>query len=307
MAGSHSNPMMPENHAYPAHTGIPGASGSGRLRFSRCLVFLALFLVVLIGSGQRRFPGESFNDAQPDAFQPREFRPDAFTFVRVEFDSFDDWGYFGEKWKIDHPDADWNFSYRLQEITSLQVDQQGLTLRLTDPRLSQFPFIYMVEPGGISLTPVEIDALRLYLLNGGFMMVDDFWGDAEWNSFERMIRKVFPDKPIIDLTLEHEIFNIVFPLKETLSELPQIPNVGQGEDSRFTGVTWEPRKNPGARDVHYRAIMNDEGHIMVMICHNTDLGDGWEREGDAQYYFEEFSEKKAYPLGINIIFYAMTH
>ena len=192
-------------------------------------------------------------------------------------------------------------------MTSLKVNPQSLALELTDKKLKDYPFIYMVEPGGVMFSSDEVEALKDYLLNGGFMMVDDFWGDFQWQNFQAQMQKVFPDRPIIDIGLEHEIFNTVFPLNETLSELPQIPNVQTGYESQFTGVTWESRHNPGARDVHYRAILNDEGRIMVMICHNTDLGDGWEREGEDEYYFREFSEKKAYPLGINIIVYAMTH
>lgn len=245
---------------------------------------------------------------EPGWSHPQEFEPDTFTFVRVKYSSYDDrYSRWGEKWRIDYPEAEQNFTYRLNEMTSLKVNPQGKILELTDPELHSYPFIYMIEPGGLVFNLPEVDALREYLLNGGFMMVDDFWGDYEWDNFEREIKRVFPNRPIIDLTIEHEIFNTVFPLKETLNELPQIPNVGQGYESQFTGVTWEPRKGPGARDVHYRAILDDDDRIMVIICHNTDLGDGWEQEGVDEYYFREFSEKKAYPLGINIIFYAMTH
>ena len=153
----------------------------------------------------------------------------------------------------------------------------------------------------------EVAALRKYLLGGGFLMVDDFWGDYEWENFYREFKRVFPDREVFDLTLDHPIFNMVFPLKETLDELPQIPNVGTGIESEFTGITWEYNKGPGAEEPHYRGVADDEGRLMAIICHNTDLGDGWEREGASPFYFKEFSEKKAYPLGINIVFYAMTH
>ena len=157
----------------------------------------------------------------------------------------------------------------------------------------------MIEPGGIELFQAEVDGLRKYCLNGGFMMVDDFWSDREYEVFFREIKRVFPDRPIEELPLEHEIFHNVY----DLDEKPQIPSIGWAYD----GNTWEVRKGPSARDVHYRAIKDDDDRIMVLICHNTDLGDGWEREGENREYFEKFSVKKAYPMGINIVTYAMTH
>lgn len=231
----------------------------------------------------------------------QEFRSDVFTFVRVKYPSGRFFGW--EKWTIDYPDADLNLSYRLQQLTALKTHPDGRVLELTDKELWDYPFIYIVEPGDMSLTDGEVAALRRYLLAGGFLMVDDFWGDREWENFYREIKRVFPDREVEDLGLDHEIFNAVFPLKER----PQIPNVRQGTWSQHDGVTWEPDKEPGARDPHFRAIHDDKGRVMVVICHNTDNGDGWEREGENEYYFREFSEKKAYPLGINIIFYAMTH
>ncbi len=103
--------------------------------------------------------------------------------------------------------------------------------------------------------------------------------------------------------MDHPIFHCVFDIKETKNKL-QVPNIYLGVQSQYTGVTWE---RPDAKEVHFRAIFDDKERMMVMICHNTDNGDGWEREGKSEYYFHEFSEKKAYPLGINIVFYAMTH
>ena len=161
--------------------------------------------------------------------------------------------------------------------------------------------MYIVEPGGLMFLDEEVPIMRRYLLNGGFLMVDDFWGEGEWANFEREMKRVFPDHTIVDLSLDHPIFHIVFDIKETL----QIPNVRTGTYSQYNGgVTWE---REDAKEVHYRAIFDEKGRMMVMICHNTDLGDGWEREGENEYYFHEFSEKRAYPLGINIVFYAMTH
>lgn len=241
---------------------------------------------------------------------PDNLEPDQFFFVRIRYDSMGGGGWRwrgGEKWRTDYSDADLNFSFRLQELTSLRVDPDGLIRRLTDPDLYDYPFIYLVEPGLLVFRKAEQVRLREYLLNGGFLMVDDFWGQAEYDNFYYELKEVFPEREPQPLSLDHEIFRAVFPLNETLDGLPQIPNVRRGWLSQYDGVTWEPDKGPGARTPHYEGVFDDDGRMMVIICHNTDLGDGWEREGEDPYYFREFSEKQAYPLGINIVFYAMTH
>lgn len=233
----------------------------------------------------------------PDWTIDAEFERDTFTFVRVIYNT---WGR-GYGWRTDYPDSDLNFSFRLQQLTALQVDPDGRTMRLDDPELFDFPFLYMIEPGRLVFSEEEVQCLRRYCLNGGFLMVDDFWDDDEWDNFEREIKRVFPDREIYDVPLEHEIFHIVYDLKEK----PQIPSIGSAQRGRWDGVTWERGWN--TQTPNYRAIEDEQGRIMVFICHNTDLGDGWEREGEDEWYFTEFSEKKAYPMGINIVTYALTH
>jgi hypothetical protein len=160
----------------------------------------------------------------------------------------------------------------------------------------------MIEPGDIWLSDEEIVALRKYLLNGGFMMVDDFWGDWEWENFYRVIKQVFPNREPEELPIEHPIFHAVFDLHEK----PQVPSIGDAINGRDAGITWERRK-PGSKIAQYKQLKDDKGRMMCIICFNTDLGDGWEREGEDRWYFKEFSEKKAYPMGVNIVFYALTH
>lgn len=239
----------------------------------------------------------------PQWTNERGFEKDVFTFARIQYDSGyggRGWGRGGGGWSVDYRDADLNFSFRLQQLTALKVDPEGKVVRLTDPDLFNHPFIYIVEPGALEFSDEEVTTLRRYLLSGGFLMVDDFWGEAEWLNLYDEMKRVFPNREPEELKLDHPIFHCVFDLKEK----PQIPNFRTGEESQYTGITWE---RSDARTPHYRAIFDDKGRMMVIICHNTDLGDGWEQEGVYEYYFREFSEKKAYPLGINIVFYAMTH
>jgi hypothetical protein len=231
------------------------------------------------------------------------FEGDVFTFVRIKRGWKPTGSRFGGNWTTDTPDSDLNLSFRLQQVTSLKVNPDGLYLQLTEKELNQYPFIYMVEPGTLLLNDDDVTALRKYLLNGGFLWLDDFWGDSEWEGMEEELRKVFPDRNFVELQLDHPIYHCVFEIKAKY----QIPNYRVGEASQYTGITWETEHDGDVRTVHHRAIFDDKGRMMVLATHNTDNGDGWEREGENHYYFENFSEKTAYPLAINVIFYVMTH
>ncbi len=276
---------------------------------------LALFIVLAcFASAQRRYGGwgesyipghtqtarevPSHSTGTPTWTNPPAFPKDVFTFARIKRERR---GYSpGGSWSVDAPDADLNLSYRLQQMTSLRTDPDGRFLWLTDDKLFHFPFIYMVEPGSLYLREPEANALRKYLLNGGFLMLDDFWGEAEWEGMARELKKVFPDREFVDLPLEHPLYRSVF----RVTAKHQVPNVGLGTDSQYDGVTWE---RSDAREVHHRVIFDDQGRIMVFAAHNSDNGDGWEREGEYEYFFKNFSEKAAYPLAINVLFYVMTH
>ena len=230
---------------------------------------------------------------------------DVFTFVRVRYQRNPYGGGRGNCF-TDLPDSDLNFSYRLQQMTSIKVDPDGRVLSLTDPDLFDFPFIYMVEPGALLLEEAEVQALRKYLLNGGFLMADDFWGTREWNNFEREMKRVLPERQFSELPMDHPIFHCVFDLGTNKNAL-QTPNFWTGERSQFTGITWEVHDGEECDEVHIRGLTDAKGHLMVLACHNTDNGDGWEREGEYEYFFHQFSEKRAYPLGVNIVYYIMTH
>ncbi|MEN6427095.1 MAG: DUF4159 domain-containing protein [Phycisphaerales bacterium] len=276
----------------------------------RIILFAALAVAATATLAQRYYDSID-RGGVPDWQLDKEFVQDAFTFVRIQYSSGygerrggrgygRGYGRGGGGWATDFPDSDLNFSWRLHQLTSLNVNPTPIVLELTDPELVNYPFIYLLEPGRLVFDDAEVEALRRYLLNGGFLMVDDFWGEDEWYNFYYEIKRVFPDREPVELPLSHPIFHAVFDLKEK----PQIPSINVALAGRSQGITWE---RPDAEEVHYKAIYDDKGRMMAIICHNTDLGDGWEREGEDEWYFHEFSEKKAYPLGINIVFYAMTH
>ena len=232
----------------------------------------------------------------PDWELDEEFPEDVFTFVRVRYNSYGGWG----KWATDYPDSDLNFSFRLNQLTSLRVMPDPIILDLTDPAIFDYPFLYIIEPGGydggLNFMPDEVAALRHYIDNGGFVMVDDFWGEDEWQIFYQQIKLIFPDTEPVELPYEHPIFHCVYDLEKK----PQIPSIRPF----LSGLTTERYDAP---EPHYKAFFDDQDRLQMIICHNTDLGDGWEREGEDPRYFREMSEKWAYPLGINILFYAMTH
>ncbi len=234
-----------------------------------------------------------------------DFKHDVFTFVRVRYSSYGGYGRGGGGWRTDYPDSDLNFSLRLQQLTTMKVNPDPIVLELTDDKLLDYPFLYMIEPGALVFSDAEVAALRRYCDNGGFMMVDDFWGDAQYENLAMELKRVFPNREPAELPLSHEIFHCVYDLKEK----PQVPAIGSARRMADGDIaTWEQSwDGSDTRTPHYRAITDDEGRIMILICHNTDLGDGWEREGEDQWYFDEFSVKKAYPMGINIVTYAMTH
>jgi|ERR1043166_3239794 hypothetical protein len=290
-------------------------------RALRIFTILAVLLMAAFVFAQRGFRGggRGYGRAGMDGVRtPRElpsgstgtpnwtnapgFEKDVFTFARVHYTSGYR-GFSGGNWMTDTPDSDLNLSYRLQQMTSLKVDPDGRFIRLTDPELSDFGWIYIVEPGRLEFTDEEVGTLRKYLLNGGFLMIDDFWGEAEWENMEREIKRVFPERQFVDLPMDHPVFHCVFNLDGPKNKL-QVPNINIGRDSETSGITWE---RSDAREVHIRGIFDDKGRMMIIATHNTDNGDGWEREGESAYYFKNFSEKISYPLGINIIFYAMTH
>jgi hypothetical protein len=210
----------------------------------------------------------------------------------------------GGGWLTDYPLADIDLSIRLSELTKIAVsfDPTGhpnhLIVRLTDDELFHCPVIIMQEVGRLFLTEDEAARLRTYLLKGGFLWVDDFWGSYAWQVFESEIRKALPasDYPIVDLPKDHPMFRMMF----DLDHVPQIPGIGNW----FAGNTSE--RGADSAEVHARGISDQHGRVMVFITHNTDVSDSWEREGEDPQYFYQFSID-GYRVAVNAILYAMTH
>lgn len=229
-----------------------------------------------------------------------------FTFCTIMYDPArsEDLG-FG--WNTDYPNAGEHFMIRLEELTSIEIarDQFGqphqVNLRLTDPALFNYPYIFMSDVGTVDFNPVEQEKLREYLLRGGFLHVDDFWGDLAWEWWVDKISEVLPpdEFKIRDIPLSHPIFHIVFDVKE----VPQVPSIQHWE--RSGGRTTSERGSE-TDEPHIRGIWHGD-RLIVLMSHNTDLADGWEKEGENEQYFREFSVTKSYPMGINIVVYALTH
>ena len=226
-----------------------------------------------------------------------------FQFCRIVFTNnpFGD----GGDWSVDWPRADINLSIRLSELTKTTVgraptgEPSHLLMRLRDDMIFRCPFLMMTEVGSLYMNEEEAARLRTYLLKGGFLWADDFWGDRAWDVFEEEMSKVFPpsERKIVDLPLTHPLWRTQFEMKDGA---PQISAIGNWQ----RGVLSE--RGEESKDVHVRAIFDDHDRIMVLITHNTDFGDSYEREGDNPDYFYQMSVP-GYAFGINTLLYAMTH
>jgi hypothetical protein len=229
----------------------------------------------------------------------------AFTFCRVAYRQVRREP-MGQGWRTDYPDADRNLMLRLSQLTTtpIRTSPQGrpdhLIVELTEDEIFQCPFIFMSDVGTMALNTEEVERLRKYLLRGGFLWVDDFWGEYAWDRWVDEISKALPpsDYPIEDLPEGHMIFSALY----NVYSVPQVPSIQYWR--RSGGATSE--RGAGSAVPHLRSIKDENGRIIVLMSHNTDIADGWEREGEDEEFFLEFSPK-AYALGINIVLYALTH
>ncbi|MDX1674968.1 MAG: DUF4159 domain-containing protein [Longimicrobiales bacterium] len=267
----------------------------------RGTLLLAVLAVVSLygtapGAGPPAGPapqGVSADGAQASSSRT-ETVPHSFYFTRAAYTSGMSSGWRrGRAWSTDYPKADRQFLVVLRRVTNLDAPGRENAVRLDDPELRRYPFLYAVEVGHMELTDAEVEGLRDYLLAGGFLVVDDFWGSREWAAFERNIRKVLPGRPIVELPRDHPVFRAYYDIDEIV-QVPAVSNIRWGR-------TWE-------RDgyvPHVRGIFGEDGRLLVAINWNTDLGDAWEW-ADIPEYPLEYSTF-AYQMGVNLIVYAMSH
>jgi hypothetical protein len=249
----------------------------------------------------RRGGGRNFRGGIP----PNPDYDGAWMFCRIMFRNATDGD--GAGWSVDWPRADENLSMRFSELTRTLVsrapngDYNHALMLLTDaPTLSHCPFVMMTEPGGAYFDEDEAAGLRTYLQKGGFLWADDFWSDYAFEHWMNQIRKALPssDYPLMDVPLDHPLFHTLYDVQR----IPQIPSI----DFWYrTGGRTSERGSESA-EPHVRAISDRDGRILVVMTHNTDFGDAFEREGDSHEYFEAFAGP-GYAFGVDTLIYAMTH
>lgn len=262
-----------------------------------------IVLVATAGFAQRIwFGGYGYT---PPRFPTRHSFQGGFNFCRAMFQSNR-----REKrgWSTDYPGADLNFSTRLAELTKAPVtmrpDAEGadapdaVVVRLTDDALFKCPYILMEDAGTAAFSPDEVVRLREYLLKGGFVFASDYWGEWAREQLDEQFALVLPPGryPTVDLPLDHSIWRTLFNVT-TVPQMPSIQSWRRSGGNTDRGVIDPPSA---------RGIADERGRLMVVMLHNTDIPDGWEREGEDPEYFYRFSPD-AYAVGINIVLYAMTH
>jgi hypothetical protein len=206
----------------------------------------------------------------------------------------------------DYPAADNNFSVRLGELTKVHVklDAEGqpdhIVVQLTDPLLFDCPMLYMEDVGTAHFSDDEVAKLREYLLKGGLLEVDDFWGTASWGQWIREIGRVLPpaEYPIFDIPPEHALMHMMY-------DITQVEQVSSIQFWRRSGGSTSERGYDSPK-AEFRGIADEKGRLLVVMGFNTDIPDTWERESESAEYFARFSPD-GYALGINIVLYAMTH
>jgi hypothetical protein len=268
-------------------------------RRTAAIAAVSLILALAASAGHAQFRRIGIRRPGPDSFDG------SFNFCRIAFRGASNGD--GGGWGVDYDRADVNLSIRLSELTKtpISIDRRTgepnhLVLQLTDPELFHCPFIMMTEVGSLFLDNEEAARLREYLLKGGFLWADDFWGPWAWEVWESQIRKALPSGTYrtVELPPDHQLYTSMFVVRK----VPQIASINFWRGSG--GRTSE--RGPDSATPHGRAIFDERGRMLVFITHNTDIGDSFEHEGTDREYFVNFSVD-GYALGINVLVYAMTH
>jgi hypothetical protein len=271
-----------------------------RLSIIGVIVLIAVAADAAYGQRERLVDFEPFLPPPPSGVTIDDGK---FHFCRLHFRTS---GYGdGNGWWVDYPRADINLSLRLAETTRVPVARTAgdepahVVVNATDDQLLQCPFVMMTEPGGADFDEAEAAHLRTYLLKGGFLWADDFWGTAAWTWWSEQMARVLPPEeyPIIDLPRDHPLFRTLFEIEQ----IPQIPNIDLWVTSHLTS-----ERGADSPEAKGRAILDAKGRVMVFMTFNTDFGDAYERESESADYFSRFSVQ-AYAIGVNVVVYAMTH
>ena len=242
----------------------------------------------------------------PPRFAPPVMPDAGLTFCRIMYTRVRSEP-LGMGWMTDYPYAEINLLTRVSELTKTPISRDGRAqpnswvVRLTDDALFNCPFTVASDVGTLGLTPEERDRLRLYLLKGGFLWVDDFWGTEAWEHWSAQIASVLPpaEYPIRDVPLDDPIFRTQL----TIDHVPQITSI---QFWRAVGGTTTSERGADSLEPHLRVIRDRQGRVMVLMTHNTDVADSWEREGEDPAFFRQFSPA-GYGLGINVVLHVLTH
>jgi hypothetical protein len=242
----------------------------------------------------RQYPGVEYYDFE----LPTDYRdPAEWVFARLMYPQMgwgSQWEFGGTSWTIDYPRGDRHIAALVRRLSVIDARSVEQPVNLDDgDDVFNWPWLYAVEVGQWDLTDSQAGQLREYLLRGGFLMVDDFHGSNEWTIFVESMRRVFPDRPIVDIPNDDPIFHTYWDLEQR-EQIPGLQYVYSGRPFEKDGF-----------DAHWRGIYDDEGRIMVAICHNMDLGDAVEHS-DTPQYPQELSAI-AMRTFMNYIVYAMTH
>jgi len=215
-----------------------------------------------------------------------------FYFTRGIYEEFQE-AEWGQRWAVDYPKADQQFLIALQRLTIIDAYNSDNALTLDDPDLRNYPFLYVLEVGALNMDEGDALALRNYLLSGGFLVIDDFWGSWAWENFEQQMNLALPEYDIVEVPEDHPVFHAFY----DIDQIVQVPNVHQAK----VGPSYEyDGKVP-----HVRGIFDEKGRLMVLINWNTDLGDAWEWADDPLYPLKYSTY--AYEIGINFVVYGMSY